>query len=683
MSRKAWCLAALAMIGWTAIRAAPAAPPVVLGIDLRPLIAQSAGQRERFAVDVPRSVEVSSDGRWSRSASARVWSYTLQIPGAVSMSFHASGIVLPPSAALTVSGSRASVTYRTWEVRSGELWSRPLIGDTLTLRLSVSPAEARLVQFRIDSFQAGYRGLGGIANHPYFDELIRASGTATQSCSENYSCDATAANEGPAHATVAVLVGNKIQCTGTLLNNTRADLAPYVLTARHCQTDVLGGGAPQAAASMSVYWDAVSPCGATLSSIYDGSAPVQSGATTLVEQQDAWLVRLQYAPVVNDAFWAGWDATGSTFFGGYSVHHALGNDKQFTQWYGQALYQQVSGDRLKVGYDSDFWGLVNDLGSVGGGSSGGAVFNTANRLVGSGTLAALQNGQNTPGICPTSPPVAPTPATITAQYTALTSVYASTADSTSTTGNTTLQSVLDPIRSGRLSLDGVAILPVTLTASDTSLSTSMLLTLSWDASGSQSCTASGGISGDGWAGAKSSSGSESLTSAAGGQVSYSLQCSGPGVVGSATANIAWIGPAGAVAALTAPSVQLSSSTATQTAGKSVTLTWASENASSCAASGGTSDDGWSGNLALSGSMQIFETTAGDETYAIACSGAPSVARAQVSVNFIEATQSSSPVATDKGGGGAIDLLWLLFGCLLVVRRLSFVAPRLALILRIR
>jgi hypothetical protein len=89
---------------------------------------------------------------------------------------------------------------------------------------------------------------------------------------------------------------------------------------------VLGGGAPQAAGSITVYWDAVSACGATLGNIYDGTAPSQVGGATLVEQQDAWLVKLDAAPVASDAFWAAWDATGGVFTGGYSVHlrNALG-----------------------------------------------------------------------------------------------------------------------------------------------------------------------------------------------------------------------------------------------------------------------------------------------------------------------------------------------------------------------
>ncbi len=163
-----------------------------------------------------------------------------------------------------------------------------------------------------------------VPDHPHYQRIAAVNATGTSGCTENYSCDATAANQGPALATVAVLVGNKYQCTGTLLNDTRGDGTPYILTARHCENGVLGGGAPGAASSVTVYWDAVTSCGATLGSIYDGSALAQYGAVTVVEQQDAWLLQLDAPPVASDAYYAGWDATGGVFTGGYSVHHAPG-----------------------------------------------------------------------------------------------------------------------------------------------------------------------------------------------------------------------------------------------------------------------------------------------------------------------------------------------------------------------
>jgi hypothetical protein len=325
------CVAVLLIANY--VPSARAGGPIEgINVDLSALIDESARYPVRFAVDIPHPVSASSQGQWTDNGSSSTWTYTTRIETAVSMSFHASVLALPPSAVLTVAGASSSSTYRARDVNRGGLWARPLAGDTISLSLSVNDADRSTVRLQIASFQAGYRSLGGtVPDNPHYRQIVAAA-AQTSSCTENYSCNATAANQGPAHATVAIVVGNVAQCTGTLLNDTGSDGIAYVLTARHCENGTLGGGDPTAAPSVTVYWDAVTPCGATLASIYDGNAITQSGATTLVEQQDAWLIQLDSAPAANDAYYAGWDATGGSFSGGYSVHHALGYDKQYVGW---------------------------------------------------------------------------------------------------------------------------------------------------------------------------------------------------------------------------------------------------------------------------------------------------------------------------------------------------------------
>src|SRR5277367_481393 len=518
-----------------------------INIDLSPLIDESARYPVRFAVDIPHSVSASSQGQWTDNGFSSTWTYTTRIETAVSMSFHASVLALPPSAVLTVAGASGRSTYRTRDVNRGGLWARPLAGDTISLSLSVNDADRSAVRLQIASFQAGYRSLGGtVPDNSHYRQIV-AAGTQTSSCTENYSCNATVANQGPAQATVAIVVGNVAQCTGTLLNDTGSDGIAYVLTARHCENGTLGGGDPTAAPSVTVYWDAVTPCGTTLASIYDGNAITQSGATTLVEQQDAWLIQLDSAPAANDAYYAGWDATGGGFSGGYSVHHALGYDKQYVGWYGQPILQTIPGATLKIGYASNFLGVVNQLGSVGAGASGGALFSPDNSIVGSATLAQLVNGPNTAGVCPAIAPAVPSPSTITAQYTALASVWSATTDTTSSTGSTTLQSALDGAKTGQLSIGGVGILPVTLTSSSqdvSSVATGQTITLSWNSPGAQSCTAGGGLSGDGWTGPQAASGTFQLTEQSGANVSYTLHCIASGMAGNATVPVTWLYEAG-------------------------------------------------------------------------------------------------------------------------------------------
>jgi hypothetical protein len=624
----------------------------IVNTDLDPLIDASAPHAVRFAVNVPHAVSLGRQGQWQDSGGTSTWTYSARIATAVSLSFHASTIQLPPSAVLEVTGARSSVSYRARDARLGELWERPLIGDEITVSVSVAKSERSQVRLEIDSFQAGYRSLGhATPDHPHYRELVGQS-ASTSSCTLNYSCQATAANQGPANATVAVIVNNEIQCTGTLLNDTQSDGTPYVLTARHCENGELGGGLPQAAMSVTVYWDAVTPCGQTLASIYDGNAVTQSGATTVVEQQDAWLIRLYGFPAATDAYYAGWDATGGVFSNGYSIHHGLGFDKQYVEWYGQAVTENIPAATLKIGYASAFWGVVNQAGNAGAGASGGALFDPNNHVVGSATLADLVNGPDTAGICPVTPPPAPSPSTSTALYTSFASAWNSTADTTSSTGSTTLQSVLDNAHTGKLVLGGGASFAVSLTSSSAGISsviTGQMITLTWSAAGASSCTALGGLSGDGWTGALPASGSLQVTEQAGGNVTYSLACGASGRLGGASATVTWL--------YMPVSVMINGPTTHIGAGSTFQLAW-SVNGQPCTASGGAPGDGWAGTKVSIGSQNIVATTIGTFTYTLTCGTGARVGSGQVTVDVVPPSVSTIVSdANDLRIGQSVTLQW--------------------------
>ena len=106
-------------------------------------------------------------------------------------------------------------------------------------------------------------------------------------------------------------------------------------------------------------------------------------------------------------------------------------------------------------------------------------------------------------------------------------------------------------------------------------------TLQWSAKYAETCTASGG-----WSGTQPTSGSVT-TDPLMADTSYTLTCSGVGGSSSQSAEV--------VVATPAPTVTLTASPATVANGGMSTLTWSSENATACIASGG-----WSGPVATSG-----------------------------------------------------------------------------------
>ena len=507
-------LAALAIVLSIYTAAAGAAPSVaafVVRTNLEPLIRAAADSAAQFAVPVPHAASTASSGSWSVAGGRATWRYAVQVPTAVSLSFHALVPSFPASATLLVSGAHSATSYGAGELGRGELWSRIHAGDTLQLTLTVAAADAASVELQIVSLQAGYRAIGaGVADHPVYRSLQPAgSATDNASCVTNYECEVTAGNANPAAATLAVVVENLYQCTGTLLNDVPGDNTPYVLTARHCETGQLGGGNPSAASAARVYWNATSPCGTPLGSIYDGTLPSQTGARTVVEQQDAWLIQLDTNPVSADAQFAGFDASGGRVAGGYTIQQAQGFDEQFVGWFGTAFALEEQ-DALGTSYRSNFLETVNQVGNIGPGASGSGLYNTDNHLVGVLALGRKATDSTGYGACPAAQPAAPNGSNGVADFTALAAVWASTADTTSSTGRTTLQSVLDPGNTGSRVVPGKPVEMVAdiaapppapqITFSPATVTAGQSVTAGWSASNAANCTLTGGIPGGTWGG---------------------------------------------------------------------------------------------------------------------------------------------------------------------------------------
>jgi hypothetical protein len=634
VARGFFCAALLGILAAAGIAHAGAVRDEV-AVDLAAEIDKVFGIPERFAVEVPYNAGVLTHGTWTTTGNTRTWRWEVQVPGAVSLSFHAGRAALPVGAVLIVTGGGLEYRYGPESVHRGELWSRIARGDTLTFALTVKASDADAIVLDIIGLQAGFRSLGGKGpNHPHYEALLgrsQSSGT-TSSCVENFECHVTSGDQGPGQASVMLIIANLGECSGVLLNDVPGDGQPYVLTARHCENGSSDGGDPGAASGITAYFDVTTPCGQPLGTVYNPGAAATTGAYTMVEQQDAWLVRLDgFLLPVTDAYFAGWDATGADFVGGYTVHYGLAEPRQYIGWFGQAYFATVPAATLGVHYTSTLWGLVNQVGSGAPGASGSGVFDASDLLVGTIVRGKSQGAQpNSPGVCPLAPPPVPGPTTATALATALSGIFDSTADPQSTTGSVTLRTVLDPQNSGTLILDGKWT-PPRFSAISSTATTGTLVTLSWSALGTNSCVASGGQAGDGWSGTLSPVGSANVTEYKAGAVTYILTCNYGAHQSSANVTITW--------SIAPPTATLQCSAGCNAfIGNPIQLNWTST-VTPCTASGGGTGDTWAGAIAGHGTKNVTESKAGTYTYTVFCGSGSQTANAQVQITVLAVTAS--------------------------------------------
>jgi endoglucanase len=174
--------------------------------------------------------------------------------------------------------------------------------------------------------------------------------------------------------------------------------------------------------------------------------------------------------------------------------------------------------------------------------------------------------------------------------------------------------------------------------------------LIWSSTNATSCTASGN-----WSGSERTSGTKSELLPTAGKYTYMLTCSGIGGSASASATVTATAPSNSdhrripsLISTTAPTVTISASPSSVTAGKTTTLTWSSTNATSCTASGN-----WSGSETTSGAQSEPLPTAGKYTYTLTCAGTGGSANASATVTANAAT--ISPLSLSVQGNKIVDV----------------------------
>lgn len=386
MRSSALLAAALCLLGTT--------PAAALSLDIpRPETAEvSRGEAApsglainpvlRAGTPVALDLSVQSADWRSAGDGTAVWSLTLNSADASFLGLRLNAPQLPAGTELRLLGEDGQVRgpYTAGDRDSrGRLWIPLVHGDSAELELRAPAAATSEVRLGAVELHYGTRPLDGTAPD------TKAQGDAG-ACHNDVACPQGDDWGRTIRSTALLIIGNQLVCNGVLLNNTRGNGDPLVITADHCgiRADDDPEGFP-AESVTAVFNFQAEQCDSTRHVTLDDDI---EGAELLYRHRrsDTTLIRLDRAPPADfEARYAGWDASGNGAASGSGVHHPSGDIKKISL-FDQSLVATpvtISGGGMRTdNQEVEAWEVNWDDGVTEPGSSGSGIWNPQQQLLG-------------------------------------------------------------------------------------------------------------------------------------------------------------------------------------------------------------------------------------------------------------------------------------------------------------
>ncbi len=346
----------------------------VSNFDLQLKEVQSKNQSKKLTFAKGFDVDISPDnsGIWDVSNGMRIWRVAIRSKGAYSLNILFDRAILPTGASIFIYSPDHQILRGAFnannEQTSGMLPIFPLQGDEIIVEYNEPESVTTRGELHISKVNHGYKN--AIGTRPLGEAGL---------CNMDVYCQAAAVMIKEKQAVVQLVIAGTDLCTGTLVNNTKRDKTPYVLTAGHCITSASD-------AQRTVFsFNYESPyCGKSGS--MNGYADQTMTGSILRARSDSLdfaLVELEMLPPPSyRPYYAGWDRNKTIPASSRSIHHPKGDVKKVTIDFdppvGSATYSQ-SGKAQNV-----FWLIKKwDVGTTEAGSSGGPLFSNENLVIGS------------------------------------------------------------------------------------------------------------------------------------------------------------------------------------------------------------------------------------------------------------------------------------------------------------
>ncbi|OQX98446.1 MAG: hypothetical protein B6I20_11070 [Bacteroidetes bacterium 4572_117] len=263
-----------------------------------------------------------------------------------------------------VKGAFTSLNNKT----SGVFSTIPLPGDEIVLELNV-PKNVGYGNFEVSGIVHDYKNTFGKS-----EGSTKASG----SCNVNINCpegDDWQIEKRSVLKYTFIQGSNSYLCTGALINNTRHDATPYLLTANHCISSE-----SVANSAVFIFNYESETCNGTSGSASQTVSSSSLTATPSSGNLDFSLLTLSSTPPIEySAYFAGWNRGTGPASSTVCIHHPGGDVKKIS-----LDYDPTTTGNYGSGYiTNSHWQIHEwDVGTTEGGSSGSPLFDQNHRIVG-------------------------------------------------------------------------------------------------------------------------------------------------------------------------------------------------------------------------------------------------------------------------------------------------------------
>ncbi len=339
----------------------------------------------RFAINLPVNAGISPQLAVGsgQMANDSIWLFTIQSPGAKALTVYFDRFNIPPGGRLYLYNRERSNllgAFTDLNNNDAEVFSTALIpGDQITLEYNMPAQTSGFPMLHISEIAYAYRGVPELTDRTGFG----SSGL----CEVNIHCEEGDLWQDQQKGVARIGVkkgGSTYWCSGSLMNNTRQDKTPYLLTADHC-----GKGAKPSDYNQWIFYFNYNSPTCEDPPIEPGfraltGAEVKSKAgDVFIGGSDFLLLLLnQTVPDTFDVWFNGWNREDISSPYGVGIHHPMGDIKKISTFTAPLISANWDENGEMTHWQVTWAETINGHGVTEGGSSGSPIFDSTGKVVG-------------------------------------------------------------------------------------------------------------------------------------------------------------------------------------------------------------------------------------------------------------------------------------------------------------